>query len=175
MAARGGYKGGAGKAAFHNAPGAHIAAFFVSWIKSPLASVKCCYGANRAPTRSDMGGARPACFLNTIQNAPGAPCSRFNALHDKIPTWRRKAVHGVNNALVRRHMLGPSAWTVPEMPSRTRQTPHKAVLFTYTIKSLCRFLKCRYGAIRAFCIGIFYFAGLYVYSVPFSAAVIVSS
>lgn len=74
-----------------------------------------------------MGGARPACFLNTIQNAPGTPCSRFNALHDKIHTWGRKAVHGANNALVRRHMLGPSAWTVPEMPSRTRQAPHKAV------------------------------------------------
>lgn len=127
MAARGGYKGGTEKAAFQNAPGAHIAAFFVPWIKSPLASVKCRYGANRAPTRADMGGARPACFLNTIQNAPGTPCSRFNALHDKIHTWGRKAVHGANNALVRRHMLGPSAWTVPEMPSRTRQAPHKAV------------------------------------------------
>ena len=150
MAARGGYKGGTGKAVFQNAPGAHIAAFFVSWIKSPLASVKCHYGANKAPTRADMGGASPACFLNTIQNAPGAPCSRFNALHDKIPTWGRKAVHGANNALVRRHMLGPSAWTVPEMPSRTRQAPRKAVLFTYTIKSLCRFLKCRYGANMGF-------------------------
>ena len=46
MAARGGYKGGTGKAAFQNAPGTHIAAFFNSWIKSPLASVKCRYGAN---------------------------------------------------------------------------------------------------------------------------------
>lgn len=94
MAARGGYKGGTEKAAFQNAPGAHIAAFFVSWIKSPLASVKCHYGANRAPTRADMGGASPACFLNTIQNAPGAPCSRFNALHDKIPTWEEKPSTG---------------------------------------------------------------------------------
>lgn len=54
MAARGGYKGGTGKAAFQNAPGVHIAAFFVPWIKSPLASVKCRYGANNAPTRADM-------------------------------------------------------------------------------------------------------------------------
>ena len=36
MAARGGYKGGTGKAVFQNAPGAHIAAFFVSWINPRL-------------------------------------------------------------------------------------------------------------------------------------------
>lgn len=49
----------------------------------------------------------------------------------KYPHTEEKSVYGANNALVRRRVLGPFAWPVPEMPSRTRQAPRKVVLFTY--------------------------------------------
>lgn len=78
------------------------------------------------------------------------PYSRVFYFLDKIPAYVHKIhLRGKWSAHAGKYAAAP-VLVVSAIPFRTRQAPRKAVLFTYTIKSLCRFLKCRYGANTGF-------------------------
>ena len=150
MAARGGYKGGTKRRHSERARRPYSRVFY--FLDKIPAYVHKIHLRGKWSAHAGKSAAAPVLVVSAIpfrtRQAPRKAVLMSYMI--KYPHTAEKAVYGANNALVRRRVLGPSAWPVPEIPFRTRQAPRKAVLFTYTIKSLCRFLKCRYGANTGF-------------------------